>query len=125
MADHIVVVNQSIMTPDNRPYWITPEIVSVAENNFVFATGTVAEAFFGVPVTTLRWWLWKENLKGGLKLDGSPFAIRQINKNRVFTIGDIERLGHALAQAGHIDGDRLGKIVLMVKTHAQLAGMLL
>jgi len=123
MADRILIVKESIMTPDNRPYWITDELVSVSPNNFSFLTATVAEVFFGVPANRLRWWLWKEREKGGLTLDGKPFNLRRSSNYRVFNIGDVEKLAHALAQAGHIDGDRLSKIILMVKTHAQLAGM--
>ena len=123
MADRIVVVNELVMTPDGRPYWITPEILRAFPHIPKFNISVVAKAFFGINSETLRYWVWKEIKSGGPILDGSRMEISRKGKYRVYSIADIERLAHALAQAGYIDGERLVRIVLMVKTSAQMYGV--
>lgn len=123
MTDRIVVVNEAIMTPDNRPYWVMPEVLAAIPNLPMFSIGVVAQAFFGMHPDTLRYWVWREIKKGGPILDGNRMEIRSNGKYRIYSIADVERLAHALAQAGYIDGERLGRIILMVKTNAQMFGV--
>lgn len=123
MTDRIIIVNEAIQTPDNRPYWIIPDVLRGIENPPEFSTGGVSKIFFATHPATFRYWLWKEESKGGPILDGSRIEIEQRDGYRVYSIEDVEKLAHAFARAGYIDGDRLGKIVLMVKTCAQMYGI--
>lgn len=91
-------------------------------------TYTVQEAakfFFGKGADWLRWRSKKtpENPEGFFILDGKPLPDHRTDAGfRYYTLADIERMAHALAQNGGIDGGTLNTIVKLVKSSCHLYG---
>lgn len=60
-----------------------------------------------------------------LRLDGEPLGIRRDKLNqRYYSLADVERIVHALAQNRRIDGATMQRALLIVKTIAQQHGIL-
>ena len=89
----------------------------------------VAKIFFGQSDDWLRWRMRSntnaEHTEGDFVLDGEPLEFKRTDSNsRYFTLADVERMAHALLQTGVIDGARATRVVTMVKTCAQLHGVI-
>lgn len=91
-------------------------------------TYTVQEAakfFFGKGADWLRWRTkhTPDNPQGFFVLDGEPLPDRRTDAGfRYYTLADIERMAHALAQNGGIDGGTLQAIIDQVKTSCRIYG---
>ena len=88
-----------------------------------FSVQEVAKTFFGRKADWLRWRyksdqnprkpdLPAKHPHGFFVLDGEPLEPKTTEAGaRYYTLADIERMGHALAQNGAIDGDTLEHVV--------------
>ncbi len=89
---------------------------------------TVAEAakmFFAKSPDWIRWLAKKtdKHPDGFFVLDGVPLVEHRTDQNfRYYTLADIERMAHALAQNGAIDGGTLTAVISLVKASCRLYG---
>lgn len=91
----------------------------------IFTVAEVAKNFFAEDADWLRWRLQKSetNPQGFFLLDGEPLVARRTPSNfRYFTLADIEKMAHALAQNGAINGAKLTQIVIIIKNMLRLWG---
>jgi hypothetical protein len=92
-----------------------------------YGVAEAAKFFFGKSADWLRWRSKKteQSPNGFFTLDGNPLPDRRGDFNfRYYTLADIEKMAHALAQNGAIDGGRLETIITLVKAEAKLYGHL-
>jgi hypothetical protein len=104
-----------------------------------FSMQEVAKCFFGHDADWLRWRIRPDKPKsdgtqafpnGCFVLDGKAMEFkRKPSPNgsttaRFFTLADVERMAHALAQNGIIDGMRLSVIIIQVRACAKLYGVM-
>lgn len=107
-----------------------------------FSVQEVAKTFFGNGPDWLRWRMRPDDKRvkqpdgsvlvvkgkypeGYFILDGKKIEPKRTDAGaRYFTLADVERMAHALAQGGHIDGAQLQNIVVLVKTLAKVYGAL-
>ncbi len=146
-AEPLLVTNpelsreETIRPPDNRRFWLYDEDFLVDDRGLHkprFTVQEVSKVFFGKGPDWLRWRS-RANADprhpdGYFVLDGKPLEIKRMPARegrqnepitaRYYTLADIERMAHALAQQGAIDGGQLGNIVLMVKACARIYGIL-
>jgi hypothetical protein len=94
-----------------------------------FSVSEVAKVFFAEDPDWLRWRLKKskENPHGFFVLDGQPIPERRTQNGtehgfRYYTLVEVERMAHALAQNGAISGQRLTYIVTIIKNMLKLYG---
>lgn len=91
---------------------------------------TVSEAskfFFAQKPDWLRWRSkkTKENPDGFFVLDGEPLPDHRTDAEfRYYTLADIERMAHALAQNGGISGARLKHITTLIRTLCKMYGFI-
>lgn len=106
-----------------------------------FSVQEVSKFFFGNGPDWFRWRMRPDDKKivnedgtttivkgkypdGYFILDGKKIEPKRTPAGaRYFTLADIERMAHALAQGGHIDGAELTNIVVLVKTCAKVYGV--
>lgn len=89
----------------------------------VFTVSEVARFFFA---RTAHWVRWRER-RGFFVLDGEPVGERDTLPNgklaaRSYNLADVEKMAHALASKGAINGAQLANALLLVKTEAKLWG---
>lgn len=92
-----------------------------------YGVAEAAKFFFGKSADWLRWRSKKSEQypNGSFVLDGEPLPDRRADYNfRYYTLADIEKMAHALMQAGAIDGARLANIITLVKYEAKLYGLI-
>lgn len=94
-----------------------------------FTVSEVSKVFFAEDPDWLRWRLKKtaESPHGFFVLDGKPIPEHRIDNGskygfRYYTLADIEKMAHALAQNGAISGARLLHIMGIVKNMLKLYG---
>lgn len=94
-----------------------------------FSVSEVAKVFFAQDPDWLRWRLKKSkgNPHGFFVLDGKPIPERRTDNGtkdgfRYYTLSDIEKMAHALAQNGGISGARLMHIMGIIKNMLKLYG---
>lgn len=86
-----------------------------------YSVGELAKVFFG---RSSHWIRWNER-KGRLVLDGERVgADRSASGARTYNLADIERMAHALAQNGGIDGMQLLNALRIVQAQARIYGYL-
>lgn len=123
--------NDSMFRPD-KDGLLTPH----------FSVQEVAKFFFGNGPDWLRWRMRPDDKRikhedgtvevvhgkypeGYFVLDGEVMEFKRTSAGaRYFTLADIERMAHALAQGDHIDGAQLTNITVLVKTCAKVYGAL-
>lgn len=66
----------------------------------------------------------RERITSLMVLDGEELVFRTDKQGRFYSLADIERMTHSLAQQRRIDGATAQRALLMVKTCAQQAGIL-
>lgn len=91
-----------------------------------FTVAEVSKVFFAEDPDWLRWRIKKsdQNPHGFFVLDGEPLVERRTEKNfRYYTLADVEKMAHALAQNGAISGQRLTYIVSIIKNMLKLYGL--
>lgn len=124
-----ITLTTSVAPPDGRKYWLEESMLRHGRQNQVVPTFTIAsasEVFFGRSPDWLRGICQKaEKGEDVLMLDEKVFTPpRADNGSRTFSLVDIERLAHALAENRKIDGDRFNAtiniILLVAYQHAIL-----
>lgn len=87
----------------------------------VFTVSEVAKVFFG---RSPHWVRWRER-KGFFILDGEEVGTHRTDEGaRRYTLADVEKMAHALAQKEAINGAQLANALLMVRTCAKVWGYL-
>lgn len=141
----IVADPEMMVVPGGRRFWLDDSMFEVGKDGMpipTFRVKDVAVVFFGKSDDWLRWRMRPDDKKvtdketgevtivkgdypeGYFVLDGEVMDFKRTEKNaRYFTLADIERMAHALAQGGHIDGARLALVTRMVVTCARLHGV--
>lgn len=77
----------------------------------VFGISEVAKIFFR---RSSHWVRWRER-KGSFTLDGKEVDPQRTKGGaRQYLLPDIERMAHALAQSGAIDGEELARVIRVV-----------
>lgn len=137
---------------ENAPesgFWTTPDMYYTDPSGVPIPSFSVQEAakcFFGRTPVWLRWRMRSNNTvdpvtgeviegdhpHGYFVLDGEVIEPKRLcdysdtsNSNaRVFTLHDIERMAHALAQDGTIDGTTLSIMVNIVRNVARIYGFI-
>lgn len=84
----------------------------------LFTISEVAKFFFG---RTTHWLRWREPFM----LDGKEVGTRRTETHaRVYALDDVEKMAHALAEAGDLTGDRFEGCLLAVEAVAKVWGYL-
>lgn len=145
-SEPLVVADPELMTlPEGQRFFLDDSMFPLDKSGIpvpTFKVKEVAEVFFGKSVDWLRWRMRPDDKRvkdkvtgevtvipgehpdGFFILDGEPLEFKRTDPGaRYFTLADIERMAHALAQGGHIDGARLALVTKMVVTCARLHGV--
>lgn len=86
-----------------------------------YSVAEVAKMFFG---RSPHWIRWRER-KGWIELDGEKVATERTEVGaRRYTLTDIEKMAHALAQTGAIDPEQLHNALRVVQYQARIYGYL-
>ncbi len=85
-----------------------------------FSTAEVAKFFFG---RSPHWMRWRER-SGMFTLDGESIQPERSSNIRSYTLSDIERLCHALAQHGAIDALQLRLALRLLHTLGRINRLL-
>lgn len=130
-------VVQDDLNPPDQDFWVYDDMcetdkVGVAVPNF--SVQDTAKFFFARSADWLRWRgrpvhphkkgaACNERCHpyGYFVLDGEPITIKRTEAGaRVYTLADVERMAHALAQNGALDGNTLTNVIMLVKWVARL-----
>jgi len=147
VPDPIVIAEPDLLHPPDGRFWLHDEQFGrdhkdlhvkkdrkgrVAPNYSVQET---AKFFFGRSSDWLRWRYESDEVRdeegnvtrparhphGFFVLDGKPLVPKKAPSGyRYYTLPDIERMAHALAQNGVIDGTELSMVIQLVKLTAQI-----
>jgi hypothetical protein len=124
----LILGTPETVSPDGRDFWTEESMFALDRTGMPVPRFTVSEAakmFFGNSTHWLRWRLKSDPAAGHpdgyFILDGKAMTFRRTESGaRYFTLADIERMGHALAQQRLIPGSKLRDIILAVKAVARL-----
>lgn len=85
----------------------------------IFTVSEMAKFFFG---RTNHWIRWKESSGSMVDGSGKPVGKRRDPKmgNRIYTLGDIEQIAHALAANGSITGTQLRHTLRILKSQGEM-----
>lgn len=148
----IVADPETLALPEGQRFFLSDDMFPKDKTDHPvprFKVKEVADVFFGKSPDWLRWRLRPDDRKvkgpdgeylrnddgtfvmekgdhpeGYFILDGEKMDFKRTEPGaRYFTLADIERMAHALAQGGHIDGATLSLVVRMVVTCAKLHGI--
>lgn len=145
-SEPLVIADPELLTlPEGRRFWLDDSMFPLDKKGKpipTFKAKEVAEVFFGKSVDWLRWRMRSNDKRvkdpatgrtkvikgdhpdGFFLLDGDPMDFKRTDPGaRFFTLADIERMAHALAQGQHIDGQTLTYTIRMVVTCARLHGV--
>lgn len=112
MSEQQIVISDSRLPTDH----FILEGVDVGREP-TFSVSEVGKVFFA---RSPHWVRWRER-KGDFVLDGVDVSgDRADGGARRYNLADIEKMAHALAQHGSIDGAQLNIALLMVQLQAQL-----
>lgn len=110
----------------DREFFLWDDMFSYDANNLPhphFSVQETAKAFF----TRSPWWLrwrYRDDSRPAFVLNGvSLVPKRTPTGNRYYTLADIERMAHAMADAEMINGERLVQILTLVLTQAAMYGV--
>lgn len=134
MSDPLVIADPELL-PSGRRFWTDDSMFELDKDGRPkpsFAVQEVAKVFFGRGPDWLRWRYRRVERDGEVilpygyfVLDGVPLETKKTPAGaRYYSLADIERMAHALAQTGGIDGAQLANTVLLVKTIARIYGVL-
>lgn len=116
MTEQQVVVTDSRLPTDK---FILEDIDVTREP--VFTVSEVAKVFFA---RSPHWIRWRER-KGFFVLDGEDVSGQRTTEGaRRYNLADVEKMAHALAAKGAINGAQLTNALLLVQTEAKLWGYL-
>jgi hypothetical protein len=125
----MVLSDPELLSPPDKKFWTDDGMFLPDKDGFPrprFSVQEVSKFFFGKGPDWLRWRMREseEYPKGYFVLDSKAIEPkRTVAGARYFTLADVERMAHALAQQGGIDGQQLTNIVVLVKTCAKVYGM--
>lgn len=138
----MIVADPDLLMPADRRFWTSDEMFPVDKEDLPvphFSVQEVSKVFFGKGADWLRWRMRPETERKNKKtgevapgrypegyflLDGKPLEFKRTPAGaRYFTLADIEKMAHALAQGGHIDGAQLANIVVLVKVCSKIHGV--
>lgn len=86
-----------------------------------YSISEVGKFFFAHPAS----WVRHLERTGKFSLDGQPIDItRTENGRRVYTLPDVEKMAHALAQNGYLSGEQLVNVLLQIQQQAKVWGYL-
>ena len=115
MSDTVVVTDTRL---DSEKFMLEGIDVSAGPT---FKVSDIAKIFFG---RSSHWVRWLE-AKNALVLDGQEVGTRRTAKGaRVYTLADIEKIVHALAQQGKINGAQAANALHVVQTVSRIHGFL-
>lgn len=115
-ADTIVVTDTRL---DSEAFLLDGVDVSAKP---LFSVSEVAKVFFGL---SGHWIRWLETTKHAFVLDGADIEFSRTDKGaRVYSLADVEKMTHALAQGSHINGAQAANALLIVQTIARIHGYL-
>lgn len=113
----MIIADPRGMLPEGQRYW-----TSFEQPSPIYTTQVVAQVFFGRSSSWLRQHLAvPDHVTDD---EGCAIPIKGANGYFEWRLHDIERAAHALAHNRHIDGARMGMVITMVRTNAQLHGVL-
>lgn len=130
--------NEQIRPPDGSRFWLSDDMFLLDDKGLPrprFSVQEVSKCFFGKGSDWLRWRSRPDpkgkHPDGFFVLDGKPLDVKRLpgknkgeeNTARYYTLADVEKMAHALAQQGAIDGGQLANIILMVKVCARIWGI--
>ena len=136
----IVIAEPEAITAPGRRFWLDNSMFPVSarinksgdEETVLpmpaFSVKEVAMIFFGRGADWLRWCEkpTPDRPAGAFVLDGEVLEASRTDAGfRYYTLADVERMAHALAQNGTIDGEKLIHVIVMVKHCAQINGVVL
>jgi hypothetical protein len=115
------------LNPSDRDYWVDDDMLREDDNGLLIPHYTVqetAKVFFARSADWLRWRSRPSLPKhphGFFVLDGMPLEPKRTAAGaRYYTLADVERMAHALAQNDALDGLTLTKIIMIIKWQARL-----
>lgn len=135
-VEPMMVTPSAVMRDDLSPvdggFWIYDEMCAVDKKTGFpvphYSVQVAAQVFFARSPDWLRW---REKPKlpdhpeGFFILDGKKIEMKRTKKGaRIYTLADIERMAHALAQNEALDGLKLTKIIMTIKWQARLHGVI-
>lgn len=124
MPEPMVLVDAAVRTPPDRPFWTTEDMWDPDRWWPTWSNSTAAMTFFGFSKHTLIRHLGNGNncseLTGAVEPPRRPGGVAPW----AWRLYDIERMAHALAANHAINGSKLARAVLIVKTCAELHGYL-
>jgi hypothetical protein len=86
-----------------------------------YSVAEVGKFFFARPAS----WVRHLERSGRFTLDGKPIEItRTENGRRSYTLPDVEKMAHALAQQGMLSGEQLLNVLLQIQQSAKVWGYL-
>jgi hypothetical protein len=129
------------LNPPDRDYWVYDEMCQTDKFGIPvpnYSVQDAAKVFFARSADWLRWrgrpvHPHKPNEAcnarcrpdGYFVLDGMKIEEKRTEAGaRVYTLADIERMAHALAQNDALDGLTLTKVIMIVKWQARLYGVI-
>lgn len=120
MSEPLVIADPELLAPPGQRFWTTAEMVD-KKGRPTFTISEVSKFFFA---RTVYWARWAQH-KGLLVLDGEPLEVpTTVAGAKAFRLYDVERMAHALAANGAIDGQQFARSVILVKTCGQNWGFL-
>lgn len=134
----LIITTADLNPPDGRKFWLDDSMFALDDDGMHvprFSVQEAAKCFFGQSADWLRW-----RMRGPIRgrnnqaekyftLDGELLEFKRLKGEsksetaRYYTLADIEKMGHALAQNGAISGVDLAHIVVMVRACARLYGI--
>lgn len=113
----------------DRDFFLWDDMFSWDENNQPnpsYAVQEAAKMFFARGSWWLRWKYRPESYpKGSFLLNGVSVVPKRTSRgNRYYTLADIERMAHSLAEQGSIGGEKLAQIITLLLVQAAMYGIL-
>jgi hypothetical protein len=126
--DEVQVITEDL-DPPGRRFWVEDDMLPIQDGKPYphYTVHEFAKVFLGKGPEWVRWRHrpTADNPDGKFILDGVPLVIKRTDSdNRYYTLADVERMGHALAQQGEIDGSQLLMMLMLVKWEARLYGVI-
>lgn len=113
----MIIADPRGLLPEGRRYWTTP-----TSRQPTYTTHIVARVFFGRSPAWLKKHLMLRDYTEQDEGDVAP--TKGTNGYFEWRLYDIERMAHALTATHHIDGARMELVITMVRTNAQLHGVI-
>lgn len=126
----LIMAEQELLAPTGQRFLLEGVEMPKTEEGYPkpwFSSDEVAKCFFGRGSWWIRWRLrsTKDHPDGHFVLDGKPLEfVRGRQLQRKFSLFDIEKMAHSLAQQGDITPTQLAKTIHIVKTCAELHGVI-